>query len=89
MQNEKPIQRIGWSMSDWTDQVGLCKATGYALLRQGRIKAKKVGAATRIITPPEEFLAEQEDYKPGSRQSPNPAGNNGRRARRDRPSTAA
>lgn len=90
MAREKDTETVGWSVRAFGAALNVCDATVYNWLAAGKIRARKVGGATRIETPPAEFLASQPEYRPHARPSPNQTGRNGRRSAEDRqPSPAA
>jgi excisionase family DNA binding protein len=49
-------KKVGWRVSEWANAVGLCRATVYNLLAEGRLRSVKLGAARIILTPPSDFL---------------------------------
>jgi hypothetical protein len=49
--------RVGWRPKRWADEADLSRSKTYQLIKDGTIKAVKVGAARIIITPPAEYLA--------------------------------
>jgi hypothetical protein len=55
--NAKP--RAGWRPKRWADEADLSRSKTYQLIKDGTIKAVKVGSARVIITPPAEYLASQ------------------------------
>ncbi|HEY1300820.1 MAG TPA: hypothetical protein VGF07_10010 [Stellaceae bacterium] len=52
-----PIERAGWRVPEWAASVGISRALAYELLRAGRIRGVKLGAARIITTRPADFLA--------------------------------
>jgi len=51
-QRSNANSRVGWRPKRWA-------AKTYQLIKDGTIKAVKVGSARAIITPPAEYLASQ------------------------------
>jgi len=86
----KDTEIVGWPVSVWGAALHVCNATVYNWLAAGKIRARKVGGATRIETPPAEFLASQPEYEPHARPGPNQTGRNSRPSTRgdDQPSPA-
>jgi len=50
------VTRAAWSISQWCDEAGIGRVKTYAEIKQGRVRAKKCGKRTLIITPPAEWL---------------------------------
>ena len=50
--------KVGWRVNEWKREVGVGRSHVYDLLGSGKIKAKKSGKATIIVTSPTEFLAD-------------------------------
>jgi len=51
------VEKVGWRINEWCAAVGLCRASIYNLLDDGKINAVKCGGARIITTTPSEFLA--------------------------------
>jgi len=49
--------KVGWRIYEWANDIGCGRSHVYDLLGSGKIKAKKSGKATIIVTPPAEYLA--------------------------------
>jgi hypothetical protein len=58
-QRSNAKSRAGWRPKRWADEADLSRSKTYQLIKDGTIKAVKVGAARIIITPPAEYLASQ------------------------------
>ena len=49
--------KVGWRVSEWSEDTGISRAFTYKLLTAGTIKSVKAGSARIIITSPAEYLA--------------------------------
>jgi hypothetical protein len=49
--------KVGWSVKEWRQAVGISAPTVYGLINGGRIEAAKIGTRTIIRTSPREFIA--------------------------------
>ena len=49
-------EQQAWSIRDWGAAVSISKASVYRLIARGDVKVVKIGAATRVITAPREYL---------------------------------
>jgi hypothetical protein len=49
--------KAGWRVGEWSDAVGLCRATVYKLLATEAIASVKSGSARIILTSPSDYLA--------------------------------
>jgi hypothetical protein len=49
--------KVGWRVSEWSEAVGLCRATVYKLMTAKTVECVKSGSARIIITPPADYLA--------------------------------
>lgn len=50
-------EKVGWRISEWAAAVGLCRATVYNLLGDGKLCSVKSGSARIITTSPSEYLS--------------------------------
>jgi len=48
--------KVGWRISEFADAVGLCRASIYNLLADGKLKSVKSGSCRIIVTSPAEYL---------------------------------
>ncbi len=53
--------RAAWSVNEWCDEARIGRTRCYEELAGGRIKAKKCGSRTLIVTPPADWLASLPD----------------------------
>jgi hypothetical protein len=53
---EPEIERLSWTIPRWSDAVGVCDNTARNLADRGEIEMIKIGRATRVVTPPQEFI---------------------------------
>jgi hypothetical protein len=54
-------QKSGWRVDEWGHATGVCRASVFNLLRDGRISRVKLGSMTIITTQPAAFLASLRD----------------------------
>jgi hypothetical protein len=48
--------KVGWRIPEWGAAAGLCRATIYNLLAEGKLLSVKSGSARIILTSPREYL---------------------------------
>jgi hypothetical protein len=49
--------KVGWRISEWSDDVGVSRSYTYELLAAGVIKSVKIGSARIIVISPRDYLA--------------------------------
>lgn len=59
--------KFGWTPTEYCAAIGCKRSKLYQLINAGKIKAKKNGKNTIIVTPPREYLASLPDYTPDPR----------------------
>lgn len=55
--------KTAWSIAEWCDEVGIGRKLFYKELKGGRLKAKKCGGRTLVVTSPLEWLENLPDAK--------------------------
>ncbi len=61
----KPVvEKVGWTVPEFTAAVGGNRTSTYVLLNTGVIEARRVGSRTIITTPPEVYLASCPKFEP-------------------------
>jgi hypothetical protein len=57
----KPVEytRAGWRVNPWADAVGISRSQVYEFIKAGMVRTVKIGGSRIIVTPPDQFLAEQ------------------------------
>ena len=54
-------RRASWSINEWCAEAGIGRVKCYEEMKRGRIRAKKCGSRTLIVTSPKAWLASLPD----------------------------
>jgi hypothetical protein len=49
-------ERYQWPVNDWLKAVGMSRPTLYERIRAGKVKIRKDGRSTKILTHPRDYL---------------------------------